>query len=222
MRNRRRAGVVAAAGLTAAVLGTGAIARAATSTNGDALTNYGPARVTVPYSRVYGFQAKCVALPCKIWLGQHFYAGHTPLRALQELEPGPIEMNQNGLPGEPWATWYVRRDFDQGLLSADLARYHRLTLKLTGKITDAKGGSATATRTITLVPAPLPVFIAGAIAGGAQASSTFPGTRATSSPAFTGPGGRRHTPAATGPATSRAASPTAPRAPRHRWRRRSR
>jgi hypothetical protein len=29
-------------------------------------------------------------------------------------------------------------------LTADLAKYHRLTLKHTGKITDAKGGSATA------------------------------------------------------------------------------
>jgi hypothetical protein len=74
-------------------------------------------------------------------------------------------MHQNGLPGEPWVTWYVRGDFDQKLLSADLAKYHHLTLKLTGMMTDAKGGSATATRTITLVPAPLPVFIAGPYRG---------------------------------------------------------
>lgn len=165
MRNRRGAGVVAAAGLAAAALGTGAIAGAATSTNRDALTNYGPARVRVPYSQVYAFQARCAALPCKVWLGQHFYAGLTPLRPLRELESGAIEMKQNGLPGQPWVTEYVRRDFDQKLLRADLAKYHRLTLKLTGKITDAKGGSATAKRTITLVPAPLPVFIAGRYRG---------------------------------------------------------
>jgi hypothetical protein len=149
----------------AAVLGTGVIANAATSTNGDSLTNYGPVRVAVPYSRVYAFQANCAALPCKIWLRQHFYAGHTPLRALRELHPGPIEMNQNGLPGDPWVAWYVRWDFDQKLLRAELAKYHRLTLKLMGKITDAMGGSATAERTITLVPAPLPVFIAGRYRG---------------------------------------------------------
>jgi hypothetical protein len=102
VRNRRGAGLVAAAGLLAEpVFGTGAIASAATSTKGDALTNYGPARVGVPYNRIYAFQAKCAALPCKLWLGQHFYVGHAPLRALRELEPGPIEMNQNGLPGEP-------------------------------------------------------------------------------------------------------------------------
>jgi hypothetical protein len=154
-----------AAGLAAAVLGTGAVAGAAASTSGDALTNYGPARVSVPYSRIYTFQATCAALPCKIRLGQHFYAGHTPLRALRELEPGPIEMNQNGSPGAPWATWYVRGDFNQTLLRADLAKYHRLTLKVTGTMTDAQGGSATAKRTITLVPAPLPVFIAGAYRG---------------------------------------------------------
>jgi hypothetical protein len=74
-------------------------------------------------------------------------------------------MNQNGLPGDPWVAWYVRRDFDQNLLKADLAKYHRLTLKLTGKITDATGGSASEKRTITLVPAPLPVFIAGRYRG---------------------------------------------------------
>jgi hypothetical protein len=222
VRNRHGVGVVAAAGLAAALFGTGAIATAATSTNGDALTNYGPARVTVPYSRVYAFQAKCAALPCKIWLGQHFYAGHTALRALRELEPGPIEMNRKGLPGKLWATWYVRRDFDQKLLRADLAKYHRLALKLTGKITDAKGGSATAERTVTLVPAPLPVFIAGGYRGRRPSTIDIPATPATSSPASTGASGRRHTPRATGPATSRAASPTAPRAPRHQWRRRSR
>jgi hypothetical protein len=82
-------------------------------------------------------------------------------------------MNQNGLPGDPWVTWYAKRDFNQKLLRADLAKYHRLTLKLTGTITDAKGGSATATatatatarRTIILVPAPLTVFIAGSYRG---------------------------------------------------------
>lgn len=163
MRNRRGLGVVAAAGL--AILGTGAIASAATGTNGDALANYGPAQVRVPYSRIYAFQAKCAGLPCKIWLGQQFYAGHRPLRALRELDPRPIEMNQNGSPGERWVTWYVKGDFNQRLLRADLAKYHRLILKLTGKITDAKGGSATAKRTITLVPAPLPVFIAGPYRG---------------------------------------------------------
>jgi hypothetical protein len=165
VRNKRGAGVVAAAGLAAVVFGTGAIASAATSTNGDALTKYGSARVRVPYSRIYAFKAECAALPCKIRLGQHFYAGHTALRALRELEPGPIKMNQNSSPGHPWVTWYVKRDFNQKLLRADLAKYHRLTLKLTASITDAKGGSATAKRTITLVPAPLPLFIAGSYRG---------------------------------------------------------
>lgn len=164
MRNKRGARVIAG-GLAAAVLGTGAIASAATSTNGDALTKFGPARVKVPYSRIYAFKAKCAALPCKIWLGQHFYAGHRPLRGLRELERGPIKMNQNGSPGEPWVTWYVKQDFNQKLLKADLAKYHRLTLDLTGTITDANGGSATAKRSITLVPAPLPVFIAGSYRG---------------------------------------------------------
>lgn len=163
--NKRGAGVVAAAGLAAAVLGTGAVAGAATSTSGDALANYGPARVRVPYTRIYVFKANCAALPCEIRLGQHFYAAHKPLRALRELEPGPIKMNQSGSPGEPWVTWYVRRDFNQKLLKADLVKYHRLSLKVTGTITDADGGSATAKRTITLVPAPLPVLIAGSYRG---------------------------------------------------------
>jgi hypothetical protein len=74
-------------------------------------------------------------------------------------------MRQNGSPGHPWVAWYVKADFNQTVLQSDLARYGRLTLKVTGKITDAAGGSARATRTLTLVAAPLPLFIAGSYRG---------------------------------------------------------
>lgn len=154
-----------AAAATFLVLVAGAAASAATGTGSDALSPYGPSTVRVPYSRIYAFRAKCTALPCKVWLGQHFFAGRTPLRALRELMPGPIEMRRNGSPGRPWVAVYVKADFNQALLHSDLTRYKRLTLHLTAKIIDAAGGSARATRTLTLVRAPLPVFIAGSYRG---------------------------------------------------------
>lgn len=155
------------AGAAAILMGlaTGAAALAATGNGSVALSPYGPSTVKVPYKRIYAFRAKCGALPCEVWLGQHFYAGSRPLRALRELQPGPIEMRQNGSAGRPWVASYVQADFNQTVLRSDLARYGRLTLKLTGKITDAAGDSARATRTLTLVPAPLPLFIAGPYRG---------------------------------------------------------
>jgi hypothetical protein len=164
-RNTRRLHAVAAAVAIAGVLGTGAVATAATSAGGDGLTPYGPARVRVPYNRIYAFRVKCAAVPCKIRLNQHFYAGSHPLPRLRELLPGPIVMRQQPPPGQLFATLYTRADFNQSLLKADLAKYRRLTLKLSATMSDAVGGSASATRTITLVPAPLPVLIAGPYRG---------------------------------------------------------
>lgn len=153
-----------AAALLAAFSATAA-ASAATGTGSNGLVPWGPSTVRVPYTRIYAFKASCAALPCTLHLGQHFYAGRTPLPALRELKPGPIEMRQNGSPGEPWVSWYVKADFNQTLLLSDLARFGRLTMKLTGKITDATGASSHATRTLVLVQAPLPVFIAGSYRG---------------------------------------------------------
>ena len=144
---------------------TGVAAAAVSGSGSDALAPYGPNTVRVPYSRIYAFKANCAALPCKVKLGQRFYAGTTPLPALREVESGPIEMRQNGSPGKPWVSWYVKADFNQTLLQSDLARHGRVTMKLTGKITDATGASARAKRTLTLVPAPLPLFIAGSYRG---------------------------------------------------------
>lgn len=157
--------LVAGAAALLVAFSTAVAASAAAGSGSKALHPYGPNTVRVPYTRIYAFSADCAALPCKVQLGQRFYAGGTRLPVLRDLPPGPIEMRQNGSPREPWATWYVKADFNQTLLQSDLARYGRLTLKLTGKITDATGASAHATRTLTLVPAPLPVFIAGSYRG---------------------------------------------------------
>jgi hypothetical protein len=157
--------LVAGAAALLVAFSTAAAASAATTSGSNALHPYGPNTVRVPYTRIYTFRANCAALPCKVQLGQRFYVGSTPLSALRELQPGPIEMRQNGSPGEPWVSWYVKADFNQTLLQSDLARYGRLTMKVTGKITDATGASAHATRTLTLVPTPLPVFIAGSYRG---------------------------------------------------------
>jgi hypothetical protein len=146
-------------------LGTGVPASAATGSGSDGLAPYGPKTVRVPYSRIDAFRANCAALPCEVQLGQRFYAGSAPLPALRALQPGSVEMRHNGSPGAPWVSWYVKADFDQSLLRSDLARYGRLTMKLTGKITDATGATARATRTLTLVPAPLPLLIAGPYRG---------------------------------------------------------
>jgi hypothetical protein len=165
MHNSGRVRAAAAVAVLAGVLGTGAVATGATGTDADALTPYGPARVEVPYTRIYAFRVQCAAVPCTIRLTQHFYAHGRSLPALKELQPGPIVMSSQPSLGQPFATWYARSDFNQPLLNADLSRYGSLTLKLTGRVTDAAGGSASAARTITLVPTPLPVLIAGSYRG---------------------------------------------------------
>ncbi len=165
MRSANRFHALVAAVAIAGVSGTGAVAKAAISTGGDALTPYGPARVSVPYNRIYAFRVTCAAVPCRILLNQRFYAGGHRLTRLREHLPKPIVMQQQPPAGSLFATWYTRADFKQLLLKADLAKYGSLTLKLTGTMTDAAGGSALATRTITLVPPPLPVLIAGPYRG---------------------------------------------------------
>ena len=165
MRNLGTSKLVGGAAAILVAFSTAVAASAATGSGSNALLPYGPNAVRVPYTRMYTFRAKCAVLPCKVQLRQRFYAGSTPLPALRELEPGTIEMRQNGSPGEPWVSWYVKADFNQTLLQSDLARYGRLTMKLTGKITDATGASAHARRTLSLVPAPLPVLIAGSYRG---------------------------------------------------------
>ena len=166
MRNWGRARAAAAAAVAlVGVLGTGAVATGATGTGADALTPYGPARVDVPYSRIYAFNAQCAAVPCSIRLTQRFYARGRRLTNLKELHPAPIVMPHQPSPGQLFVTWYDRADFNQSLLNSDLAAHGSLTLKLTAKITDAAGGSASAVRTITLVPTPLPVLIAGSYRG---------------------------------------------------------
>jgi len=119
----------------------------------------------VPYNRIYTFRVKCAAVPCTIRLSQHFYASRHPLPRLRELLPGPVVMRQQPPPGQVFVTFYSRADFNQSRLKADLAKYGRLTLKLSARMTDAVGGSASATRTITLARPPLPVLIAGPYRG---------------------------------------------------------
>jgi hypothetical protein len=164
----RRFSASRAIAVTAAVvvlLGTAAAAAAATSTGSDALTPYGSGRVAVPYKRIYAFRVRCAAVPCKISLSQRFYADGRPLPLLRELRPGPIVMRQQPSPGQPWVTWYTPADFNQTMLDADLVRFGRVTLRLSATMADAAGGGASAKRTITLVLAPLPVFIAGTYRG---------------------------------------------------------
>jgi hypothetical protein len=159
--------VRAAAAIAAAVgaLGSGAVATGATGTGTDVLTSYGPARVNVPYSKIYAFRAQCAAVPCTIRLTQRFYARGRSLGNLRELHPGPIVMPHQPSHGQLFLTWYAPADFNQSVLQADLAKYGRVTLKLMARMTDAVGGSTSAARTITLVPTPLPVLIAGSYRG---------------------------------------------------------
>ena len=164
MRNSRRVRAAALAAVVG-VLGSGAVAAGATGTGADALTPYGPARVDVPYTRIFAFRVQCAAVPCKIRMTQRFYARGRPLTNLRELQPGAILMRRQPSPGQHFVTWYDRADFNQSQLQADLATYGSLTLKLTAKVTDAAGGSASAARTVTLVPTPLPVLIAGSYRG---------------------------------------------------------
>lgn len=142
-----------------------AVAIPAASTGGDRLTPYGPDRVTVPYQRIYAFRVICAAVPCKIWLNQRFYTGSQALPRLRALRPRPIVMRQQPPAGLLFVTWYTRSDFKQSLLNADLAKYGSLTLKLSARMTDAAGGSISAARTVMLVPAPLPVLVAGPYRG---------------------------------------------------------
>ncbi len=146
--------------LAVAVLIAGALATGATaaSSAGDRLIPYGPDRVSLPYNHLYAFRVKCAAVPCTIRLNQRFYHGRHPLFRLRDLESEPIVMRQQPPSGDVFATWYTRADFDQRRLQADLAKYGSLTLKLSARMTDALGGTATGDRTVGLE---LPVLIAG-------------------------------------------------------------
>lgn len=132
--------------MAAAALGgmlvSAAVAAGATGTGQDRLASYGPARVDVPYSRIYAFAVQCGAVPCTVRLTQRFYARGRPLANLRDRHSAPIVMPHQPSPGQRFVTWYDRADFDQSLLAADLARYGALTLKVMAKVTDVAGGSA--------------------------------------------------------------------------------
>jgi hypothetical protein len=138
---------------------------AARRTETDLLTPYGPARVDVPFQRLYSFQLRCAEFPCSTLLSEHVYEAGRLLPNLRAFHRDPIIDRNQPPSGYVFATWYTPADFNESLLAANLAKYRSLTIVIHGRVTDALGGSATATRTITLQRAPLPLLIAGSYHG---------------------------------------------------------
>jgi hypothetical protein len=125
------------------------------------LVSFGRARVHLPFRRIYAFRVFCQATPCTIRLHQAAFGGGHRLWKLRDLEPGPIVMPRQPAPDQIFAVWYARSDFDQGLLNDDVRKYRAVKLKIDAALTDSEGTLTSATRTITILPAPLPLFISG-------------------------------------------------------------
>ncbi|HET7048127.1 MAG TPA: hypothetical protein VFI54_07670 [Solirubrobacteraceae bacterium] len=143
--------------------GSGAVAgnMAVTTVPATRLVSFGPGRIHLPYKRIYAYQVSCHATPCTIHLRQAAFGGGHRLWKLRDLEPGPIVMPRQPALGQRFAVWYARSDFNQGLLRGDVQKYGSVELKIHAAVTDSTGISTAATRTITIVPAPLPLFISG-------------------------------------------------------------
>lgn len=172
------AGAVAANGGVLSAVRTRAVAGALTPTDhaigltaaapGDQLTSFGPGRIRLPYSRIYAFTVSCSVLPCTIQLTQAPFGGKHRLWRLRDLHNAPIVMSSQPGPGSLFAVWWVRSDFDQALLGADVSRYGSVVLRVKAVLTDGHGSSITATRRITMLPPkprPLPVLLAGSYRG---------------------------------------------------------
>ena len=135
--------------------------RAVSSARADALVAMGPNRVHLPYSRIYAYRVSCHATPCTIRMTVAAFGGIHRLWRARDLQPKPIVMPRRPPAGNVFAVWYARSDFDQSLLREDVARYGSVKLEIHAVVTDSGGGSTATTRTITLLPAPLPVFVSG-------------------------------------------------------------
>ena len=134
----------------------------------DQLTAFGPARIHLPYTRIFAFSVSCAAVPCTINLTEAAFAGKLRLRGLRDLLPANIPMRHQPGPGGIFATWYTRGDFNQTVLAADVKRYGSVTFKMNGVLSDAQGGSFTAMRQVTVLgpkPKPLTVLLAGSYRG---------------------------------------------------------
>jgi hypothetical protein len=148
------AGVARASGAAAGI-------RAVAAAPADALAAIGPSRIHLPYGRIYAYRVSCHATPCTIRLSQAAFGGVHRLWRLRDRQPGPIVMRRQPGPGQIFAVWYTRSSFDQKLLRADITRYGSVKLKIHAVLTDSAGASSSATRTVTILPSPLPVLISG-------------------------------------------------------------
>lgn len=168
------------AGITLSVL-LALCAPASASTAEDALRNYGPGTVYVPFKRFYAFSVRCAALPCRIALTEHATVGGQLLSGLDSHPGRPVVMTEQPSAGpeprcteeeelengarcpkkEAWqeaeaqaiyAVWFVPDDINRTLLHKTLSHHGSVTLHVSATLSDATGKTITARRLIMLRP----------------------------------------------------------------------
>jgi hypothetical protein len=125
------------------------------------LRPYGAHQTTVPYSRLYAFSVKCGALPCRIKLEEKAFAKGRHRPGLDRTGGPIVTMRSQPRQDQIYAVWFTASDINQRLLERTIDRYESVSFQIAGTVTDALGRSTSATRTVTIRPAPLPIFISG-------------------------------------------------------------
>jgi hypothetical protein len=127
-------------------------AAADSSTPADQLRPFGASVDRPPWFPVYAFSVSCSALPCSVRLTERAFAQGRHIAGLDRLHDPAIVMNRQPPPGQVFAVWFQRTDFDQHLLSAAVARYGSVQIHMTALSTDAEGNKVAANRTVSIAP----------------------------------------------------------------------